>query len=560
MTPTQLVQNEIARFLSTKDPEVLCVSGAWGIGKTFTWQKLLDQAVEDKRLEVGKYSYVSLFGINSLEGLKLATVQNFEFLLPEQAEKLSDSLKKFGNNLFDWGWKSKDIAAELPYIGDIIKSAGPLFFSAVRNQIVCIDDLERRSADLSVKDVLGLISFLKEQRKCKVVLLLNDDELGEDGEKEFENYFEKVVDIALKFAPEPEDSVRIALPGTDPASQLIGENCIALGISNIRVIKKIERFVRIVQPLLATFNENIFCQAVRSLTLLMWSKYQPGSAPPLDYLRAKKERDYFGLTSAEDIPAEEAAWNALLDAYSFTWMDEFDFALLKGVENGYFDPEQIKKCATELDRKIELQKQGGSFEDAWRTFHDSFHDNQDEVLDTIYASFKNSVQSITPLNLNGSVTLFKDLGRKQQAEDMIEFYVDERKEESEFWDLDKYAFAEDVTDPDIVKAFNDKLETFTEEIDPATVLLKIAARDSWDSHDLAVLAALPSDEYYGIFKAKTGRELAKMISAALQFDKIANPSPPMQEISRRAKEALTQIGRESDLNARRVRKFGIKVD
>jgi hypothetical protein len=34
----------------------------------------------------------------------------------------------------------------------------------------------------------------------------------------------------------------------------------------------------------------------------------------------------------------------------------------------------------------------------------------------------------------------------------------------------------------------------------------------------------------------------------------------MKEISRRAREALKQIGAESPINARRVRRFGVKIE
>jgi hypothetical protein len=310
-----------------------------------------------------------------------------------------------------------------------------LFFSLVRNQIVCIDDIERRGASLPVGEVLGLVSFLREQRKCKVALLLNDRALGTNGETEFAGYLEKVVDVFIRFSPQPEDSIRIALPGADPGSVMIGENCRTLGISNIRVIKKIERAVRTVEQLVVEFHEQVFYQAAHSLTLLTWSKYQPETAPALVFLKTRKGMDYFGTKDDKNVPAEESAWNALLDTYQFSLMDEFDLTLLKGVENGYFDPEEIKKYAAELDRTIKANQQGGSFEESWRAYHDSFTNNQEEVLDGIYDSFKRNVQSITPLNVNGTVLLFKELGRDNQAKELIQYYVNQRKDGRNLWDL-----------------------------------------------------------------------------------------------------------------------------
>jgi len=65
----------------------------------------------------------------------------------------------------------------------------------VRNQIVCIDDLERVGDGLSIKDVLGLVSFLKDQRKCKIVLLLNNEELQDRAATDFKSQLEKVIDV-----------------------------------------------------------------------------------------------------------------------------------------------------------------------------------------------------------------------------------------------------------------------------------------------------------------------------------------------------------------------------
>jgi hypothetical protein len=71
-------------------------------------------------------------------------------------------------------------ALPIPYLGEALAKAQPLLFSAIRNQIVCVDDLERRGSGLSVKDVFGLISYLREQRKCKIVVLPNQRQLERD--------------------------------------------------------------------------------------------------------------------------------------------------------------------------------------------------------------------------------------------------------------------------------------------------------------------------------------------------------------------------------------------
>jgi hypothetical protein len=52
----------------------------------------------------------------------------------------------------------------------------------------------------------------------------------------------------------------------------------------------------------------------------------------------------------------------------------------------------------------------------------------------------------------------------------------------------------------------------------------------------------------------------KILHTCLQFDGIGNATAEMREISKRAKDALLRIGKESPINARRVRTYGIKVE
>jgi KAP-like P-loop domain-containing protein len=72
----ELVENEIRRFLSTPEPETICVSGHWGVGKTFAWNLYLKEAQTKNKIALKRYSYVSLFGINSLDELKYAVFEN----------------------------------------------------------------------------------------------------------------------------------------------------------------------------------------------------------------------------------------------------------------------------------------------------------------------------------------------------------------------------------------------------------------------------------------------------------------------------------------------------
>ena len=129
--------------------------------------------------------------------------------------------------------QAQPLLEEIPRVGALIKALGTFYFSMVKDQIICIDDLERRSKTLDVKDVLGLISFLKEERRCKIVLLLNDGELDEESGKAFLAHFEKTVDIHVRFDATSEESAAIGVPLKDawPKASGLTVSSFALQIS-----------------------------------------------------------------------------------------------------------------------------------------------------------------------------------------------------------------------------------------------------------------------------------------------------------------------------------------
>ncbi|MBZ5725408.1 MAG: KAP family NTPase [Acidobacteriia bacterium] len=555
---TKLVEEEIRRFLSSDETEVACITGKWGVGKTFTWNKHLNEAKMHNRIALKRYSYVSLFGLNSLEDFKTAIFQNIVQTSEMGEPSLATLCKNTAALTEGLGRKAAWFGRMIPGVKDYLTGFGPALFLTVQSTIICVDDIERRGTKLSVRDVMGLASELKERKNCKVFFILNDEALQDDARRDFETYYEKVVDISLNFAPTAADCARIAISTDSQSGRYLAESCVSLGISNIRVIKKIERAVRKIEPLLKGLDEDVLKQVVKTLSLLAWCVHEPIRAPSLEYLKARTPAKLFGLSKGEEIPEKEASWNALLEAYGFAFVDEFDLILLDGIQNGFFDRELVEVHVRELDRSVRAQKQGASFTEAWRAYHDSFDNNTDEVIDAIYKSFNSNVRSISPLNLGGTVSLFRGLHRDDLADEIIATYVTVHGEDRDLFDLSKYPFASNVKDLHVVQAFREKYATFKDKRDFATVLLSL--NQGWNDNTLSYLSATPVEEYRKLLKNTYGTELHKLLNACLFFDSVSNASVPQKEISRRAKEALRQIGQESEINALRVKRFGIDTD
>lgn len=560
-----LVEKEIARFLRSSDPEVICIHGKWGVGKTYSWNAFLQTAKDNKAIGLESYAYVSLFGIDSLERLKYAI---FENKIAVDAIGIEPTIETFKTNTTaittQLGRKSLKFFASLWPAKNHGFDFQTLSFLSVRKMIVCIDDLERKSDQLPMKDVMGLISYLREQKKCKVSLILNDDALAleENNKNDFEKYNEKVIDASLLFEPDPSDCVHIAVTGSGQALVWLRSAVIALKISNIRIIKKIERLVLRATPLLKDFDIKVFQQAVQSLTLFGWSVYSKDAAPPIEFLTHKRGTYYYGLQDNEEIPEDEKTWNSLLDEFGgFARADEFDLELLKGIKRGFFNEAALTDRAAEIQRIVVANEAEGSIKAAWNLYHDSFDNNGAEVVKAICDAYRKNVQFVSPMDLNVVVSLFKDLGHPKEANEILHFFMERRDEDRVFFDLSKYAFAYNITDEDVSAAFDKKYQSFKEDRSPPEVLDHIARDESWSRDDMTLLSSWSTDDFFTIFKTPNGKNISQFIRVCFRSGRDVNADEDMKEILRKVEEALVRIGKESPVNRSRVQnKFSVKVD
>jgi hypothetical protein len=324
---------EFRRFATNTKAGVLCIKGKWGVGKTYAWNEFLN-GLDKGAVSFKRYAYVSLFGLNTMDQVRSAIVETAQ--TPDQIGKQIDfdNLASEPRGTADRAWRRA-----LSYSGLVpsrrLKDIAAVFqaasFLAVHDYLVCIDDLERKGSGLQVKDVLGLISYLSEQRQCKVVLILNEDAFSDAEKQEFKRFFEKAIDSHVVFSPTPQECIDIALPAGNALNDALRPHCLALEISNIRVLKKIERLGAILRNQLA--DANVLSTALKTVALLGWAKYSEEAAP-LSFLKLRG-RDYSRELGEES--ADERKWGPLLNTLGFRHMTDLDDVLSEGVEMGYFD-------------------------------------------------------------------------------------------------------------------------------------------------------------------------------------------------------------------------------
>ena len=153
-------QTRLVEFLNIPDSihNVFWLDGSWGSGKTFFIKTFFENQIYKKK----EIYYISCFGIKTRE--------QAEKILINEIEKQSI----LGNLDF------------IPLVGGVFK----WFFKTVgtdlmkRDSIIIFDDFERVSyAETSdspsdYNDLLGYIDYLSENKKFKIIVILNIEEIG----------------------------------------------------------------------------------------------------------------------------------------------------------------------------------------------------------------------------------------------------------------------------------------------------------------------------------------------------------------------------------------------
>ncbi|EAK0980512.1 hypothetical protein A0Z39_08350 [Campylobacter lari] len=265
-------KDQIKEFLKSDEFYSLLIYGGWGVGKTYLWKEIENEInpkiIQKKDLWKKFKSNANFFNhliilisiIKQCVGITLMGIIKY-FNLCSYIENPNKQVKNivyvslFGKEHYKEVLEEITLKAYrhnkiLYFIRNItfwklsIGAFLQLFIEKnFENTIVCLDDLERKSDKLDIKDILGLVNKLKEE-KCKVILIGDIDSLRQQQDI-FKEYREKSIETKLHI-----ESI------TEVAKQIIKEKCPKIQdsiipyrelikINNLRIIKKIAYILNI---------------------------------------------------------------------------------------------------------------------------------------------------------------------------------------------------------------------------------------------------------------------------------------------------------------------------
>lgn len=571
------VQPALEAFLESPTPRVVALSGDWGIGKTHFWRHFI-QSRKAKLFDTSRaYSYVSMFGLETIQGVRdaifegalsptnIGNTPNLRSLVDRSTALLDQPSppthrKLFSNIAHRWRRTAARVT-ELPWLSQfdtVVRAATRL---DVYRYLICIDDLERHSKQLSLEDILGLLTVLRDEHSCRILVIHNADALDEQDKEVFSILRDKVFDHEFRFQPTPVESASLVLDPTHPLEAYAASLTERLSITNIRVLKRIKGLLDQLLPLVGDVDPLLQRQVVHSSVLLTCCHYgDQRTLPPLSYMKALNYGAFTGLMTDRKPTPLELVWQSLLRDYEYLNTDSLDSLIIECLESGFPDCDGISGVLASQNRRLEAQQRRALFEDAWHIYHSTFDDNES----TLVASMKQAVQigadDISPENIDSTIRLLRNLGRSEDATAVIEQWVAaQAARHPSGVELRKDEFGSQVADTELLEAIDATNQAPMVMPTYLEVIRRVAERNGWSPSDEAVLANASVDDVRAALVQLRGPELNRCVGAALNFGRTANPSAQGRMIAEVATSALREIGLSTRLNALRVKRFGIDV-
>lgn len=365
------LEKKLLELINNKDSFAVALTGEWGIGKTHLWNQLRD---ENEKVFYGKkYAYVSLFGLDSLASLKSAiAIEVHKSVGSNDNIWKKDILKPTKKVLSSLTGSSigttSDVRIGLNLGNNIITN---VVFSHLKNTLVCLDDIERKSDSLPMSEIMGLVNYLKNERKCQIVMILHNEQ-SEDKDY-FDKHKEKVFDELLVL----DDSLSIVKSIVNSSVFAIYKQFYEIiGIKNLRFYQRVDKSFKLFDKTFPSLSQLSKEQILRFILIVRMVYDMPSTLGNdidfkffVDSFTSKNIKDFRGYKiqnaykEQNEIPDEILKFNKINDVihrfYNYFeisdwgeiivfWITELDFD--KKITNDLIEKDKLTEETLVIDR------------------------------------------------------------------------------------------------------------------------------------------------------------------------------------------------------------------
>lgn len=484
------LREALDRFLSSNSSKVLSIRGRWGVGKTTFWTRYI---AEKRNLEpplgLSKYAYVSLYGISSVTEINNAIITKTKAWSLDQ-EKREPKASSAG-----WAGRFLQLVrhAEIPYFAGTQLIADYAIDKLIGDQLICFDDLERR-AGLPADVFTGLISQLTEQKRCKVVLIYNDSDVDDDSlTKAIAAARDKLIDREINYAPAVSDN--LAIVGSSALIQYARGYLEALGIANIRVMKRTEEA-------LMHFEKN-------------YGKQYPQFAPALlervallsiihyafahDFSLAKfSENDM----AKSFIPDKEEKLDELtkrirgISSKTNYLNRDWEEPIHLYLRDGYIDSAATNRIFSKAEESFAKDNLNAQHSEIWQMYHHSFVPTQDEFVAAQLGFLEQHYERLSLYDVDAAVGVVRELGADpSRLKLLLNRKIDHFAATTSLKDFDDYRFRFDRLSQEVSEQVKVKIKARQEMPSLSQLLQDLTARSSFDPSKLLLLCTYSKEDF-----------------------------------------------------------------
>jgi hypothetical protein len=490
------IRESLQRFLTDDELRVAILKGAWGSGKTFFWRSFLDGF--RAKLSFRAYSYVSMFGVQSAADLERHVFLNLEVLDHKKMGRHLEKLKPVAKLLK---------AVDLPYLKSGAAVLELVESKLVENVLICFDDFERKECGITPSSILGIISKLSQEKRCKILLIYNDEKLDEAAARAISEYREKVVDLELTYSPTIQENLNIIWPENCPES--VAQIFTTLELNNIRIMQR----VKWAQSYFAEVMQSDYCQLhdsfafkAAALTIL----YHGFSAKiSLDEVLS---RSYLSAFLSKD-DAEKQRFK-MLEKIQF-YPEEQDQIIADYLVHGYVDLSRHREFLAAKNDQKRVVDINEKHRQVWQKFYGNFQVPQDQFIkeqsDFLQVNWRDlhirdvahTVKFLHQLDSSCNLTGLLD--------ESVDLFVSRLDHSFDLHELDRLG-----VDPDVVGKIQDRLAQKSKDYSIAELLLALAGSNGWNPSDLRRLVRFTEDDFLEWMKTESNDNALRLIKRFLE--------------------------------------------
>ncbi len=570
------------------DDKVAVIKGRWGVGKTYFWNKYIAQRIAAKNLNQVTYIYISLFGKTSLSDVKKSMFYsepiNSDAKIEKASKNQSASLSSLTNlqhcmkkvinkvrskalslNLFVKDYQ--DILAAEKF-SNIISG---FEYSLIDNYVICFDDLERKADTLTVKEVIGLIDELVTRKNCKVVLIFNENELGENtgkkgentNKKEFISYREKIVDIELNYEPTCVENMKHVFPDDSEHLAIIENVVNELDIKNIRVLRKIHWIIKKFFVFFDELPNSLKEEFITHAAFLCWGYFicSKTDSIPFETIKShlEKERSWTSFVydrqqgktlknqkTADEKKCIEITINLKLSP------SRFYSHIIHYLEQGFVNEEALHTTVSDILKLAEIEQFNIRHRKAWDIYTNSFENNLKKFIDALKDILNEDIAILEWHDFSQNINVLEEF--REDVSGYVKSYVKLNPEKlkkidpSDPWDMDR------IKNEELKDAIY-KIHEENKDFNIDDIAEKIALSKGWDDEDVDFLSSRKKSDFYTWMKEPSENLMGK-VRGLLKFRSMGSSQSDKEKFKRidsNIRGALLDIAGENPLNEKRIK-------